>query len=203
MAGIQGKTLAIRENLAITGTANAQINISTGGTVQPVGYSGSATDISTGTLNANRLPTQTTLAFNILGRTNGTTQTAGNIGEILSVVNLTTGPPVVVPTNIATNLTSLTLTPGSWLVTASATSQNSTIANDPIRFSLNTVSSTMANDIYNIVLDSTTNNQTQYGGCLPVRFFNVSVNTTIYLVMLATHTGTLNAWGRIESIRIN
>lgn len=203
MAGIQGKTLAIRENLAITGVANSQINISTGGTIQPVGYSGSATDISTGTLNANRLPTQTTQVLNILGRTNGAAQTAGNIGEILSIVNLTTGPSVTVPTNVATNLCSLTLTPGSWLVTSSATSTNSTNANDPIRFSLNTVSATMANDIYNIVLDSTTNNQTAYGGCLPIRFFNVSVNTTIYLVMLATHTGTLSGWGRIEAIRID
>lgn len=202
MAGIQGKTLAIRENLAITGTANAQIDISTGGTVQPVSYSGSATDISTGTLNANRLPTQTTQEFNILGRTTGTAQIAGNIGQILSVVNLTTGPPVVVPSNIATNLASLTLTPGSWLVSASATCQNSTNTIDPIRYSLNTVSATMANDVFNIVIDSQST-QPQYGGCLPVRFFNVSANTTIFLVMLATHTGTLNAWGRIESIRIN
>ena len=202
MAGIQGKTLAIRENLAITGTANAQINISTGGTVQPVAYSGSATDISTGTLNANRLPTQTTQEFNILGRTTGTAQIAGNIGQILSVVNLTTGPPVVVPSNIATNLASLTLTPGSWLVSASATCQNSTNTIDPIRYSLNTVSATMANDVFNIVIDSQSS-QPRYGGCLPVRFFNVSANTTIFLVMLCTHTGTLNAWGRIESIRIN
>jgi hypothetical protein len=202
MAGIQGKTLAIRENLAITGTANAQIDISTGGTVQPVSYSGSATDISTGTLNANRLPTQTTLPFNILGRTNGTAQTAGNIGQILSVVNLTTGPPVVVPSNIATNLTSLILTAGSWLLTASATCLNSTNTIDPIRYSINTVSATMSDDVFNIVIDSQST-QPRYGGCLPVRFFNVSVNTTIFLVMLCTHTGTLNAWGRIEAIRIN
>lgn len=203
MAGVLNKNIAIRENCAITANiSGSEININLGGVIQNVAYSASATDLTTGTLNANRLPTQTTQQLNILGRTTGTAQTAGNIGQILSVVNLTTGPPVVVPNNVATNLTSLVIGPGSWLVTASATCLNSTTTIDPIRYSLNTVSATMADDIFNIVIDSQST-QPRYGGCLPVRFFNVNANTTLFLVMLCTHTGTLNAWGRIEAIRIN
>jgi hypothetical protein len=200
ISGIPGKTLAIRENTGIDGVANSIINISTGGTVQNVAYSASATDISTGTLDANRLPTQTTQLFNILGRTNGTAQTAGNIGQILNVTLLSTGIGVTIPNNITTNIISLVLTPGNWALFASAYVTNSTNSVDPITFSLNTVSATLDDSIYNAILEQT-GNTNKLSAQLPVRFFNVSVNTTIFLICRATHTGIMTGYGKIDALR--
>jgi hypothetical protein len=200
ISGIPGKTLAIRENIGIDGVTNSIINISTGGTVQNVAYSASASDILIGNLNANLLPTQTTQLFNILGRTNGSAQSAGNIGQILNVTLLSTDIGVTIPNNITTNIISLVLTPGNWALFASAYVTNSTNQVDPITFSLNTVSATLDDSIYNAILEQTANTN-KFAAQLPVRFFNVSVNTTIFLICRATHTGTMTGYGKIDALR--
>lgn len=51
-----GKTLTVNNTLTLAGTDGSSVNVGAGGTVQPIAYSGSATDLTAGTVPVARLP---------------------------------------------------------------------------------------------------------------------------------------------------
>lgn len=198
--GLANKNIGIKENTLITANTEwAEININNGGTVQNVAYSASATDLTTGTLNAARLPTQTTQEFNILGHITGTAQTIGNVGQVIEAI---TPVAITMPNNITTTIISLNLTPGCWMVLSNFSWTSNAVINN-LQVGLGLTAGTLGANTLNTQYVQSTPNFTQLSLPCPVQFFNVSVNTTVFLMARGTFTiATWRIFGRIEAVRI-
>ena len=133
------------------------------------------------------------------GITDASSAAAGKVGEVLTAV---TGTPVSLTSAAAANAISLTLTPGDWEINGMVRFNPSAAALSQISGSWNTTSGTFAGFPDNTQIQGITNGAT----CqvpMPHRRYNVSTNTTVYLVALAAFaSGTCTVQGYIEARRI-
>ena len=152
----------------------------------------------------------------VRGRTDGSAAAAGEIGQrLLSQLLRSSG--ISLTSSTTANVTSVTLTPGNWLVFGSVgfSGNSSDVTN--YRAEVSTVSATNNNlpsgysgggldvSATQMTTDPSLMNlgQGDYTGALPLFTQNVASNTTLYLVATCTFTGsTANAYGRLEAIRL-
>lgn len=116
------------------------------------------------------------------GITDGSAASPGNVGQLLQA---TTASPVAFATTGTHNLISLVLPPGDWDTWGSAvlSSTGGSAVPTDASIGLNTTTGTLpaallcASDAYGVAL------ATPVSAAVPTQPFNVSVNTTIYMVM--------------------
>lgn len=136
----------------------------------------------------------------VVGSASGAAAGAGLVGE-----NLTqTFSAVNVPTT-AVNLTSKVLTPGSWLVSGVALIQDPN-GLETCEVGVSATSATLgAAGTYDAISVASAADMTTWMGHAPQVPFNVSANTTAYLVALCPNvvSGTPTAAGSIRAVRIN
>lgn len=140
----------------------------------------------------------------ILGRTSGAGTDAGVVGELIQSI-VSSGSAVSLTTNTDTSITSIVLTPGVWdvfgTVNFSAVGGTQTPALESKGW-LHTL--VAAADDYTVWIPTPTATALtyRYGGTLTNRHFNVSANTTIYLLARTSFTaGTMKAYGVIRAWR--
>ncbi len=133
------------------------------------------------------------------GITDASSAAAGEIGEIIT--NTTTG--VSLTTGTPANLTSITLTPGDWDVDA-VVLLSSTAVNITLSFGgLNTTSATLPS-FPNVARIETQGGTASLQISAPSVRFNISANTTVYLVGQITFpsgTGTGSGYIRARRMR--
>lgn len=152
---------------------------------------------------------------NMLGGTNmlttnlltsvGAPVSAGQIGQ--SVQSLISQPSQVsMTTTIARNITSITLTPGSWDVDGTADVSNSALGYGGFKAGITTTSATIPTDGTEVWSSITT------GATIPPRegltiakhHYDVTSNTTVYLTAVVTFTsGTVGGYGVLTATRTN
>jgi len=142
----------------------------------------------------------------ILADTDGEVVPPGYVGEVLSVTTTVSSGQVAFATSTTHNVLSLTLTPGNWFAWGNAVLHSAGGAAVPTdaQMGLSLVSgalpiaSLQAADVYGVAL------ATDIAEVLPPQMFNVSVNTTIYVVAHVDLTsGTdIVAYGAILARRI-
>ncbi|HYT41761.1 MAG TPA: hypothetical protein VEP90_05405, partial [Methylomirabilota bacterium] len=182
------------------------------GNVFKINGTGISAITGTGSVVLAISPTITTPG--IVGVTNASSATAGNVGEVLSST-LALGSAISVTTDTALNITSLVLTAGDWQVTGSINylASVNTQTQGAYICSLSTTSATL--DLTNGRYRAGNQGNTTYNGtglstlltagigCGPIRF-NVNAPTTVFLVgqsHFAT-AGTQTAYGTISAVRI-
>lgn len=149
---------------------------------------------------------ETIQALSLLGRTDGLPSATGNVGELLSAVRLSASA-ISLTSNVASNVQSLTLPPGSWLVFGGVTFFNgSGISVTASAADADLTSATLAVEVppsrSSAIFGASTvaANRSHPVGA---RVHNVSTNTTIYLVALATFSGgAVTAYGTLYALRI-
>lgn len=150
--------------------------------------------------------TGTQRQLQIKGSSSNVRPAAGFVGELLSSV-IATGASVALATGVTSNITSITLTPGNWLVfgavdfTFAATTSYTNLIGG-----VSTTSATIgAQDSF---FDFETPAAVPTAGhdqtwTIPTTTFSVNVNTPVFLVAQATFTvSTLKAYGSIIAIRL-
>jgi hypothetical protein len=157
-----------------------------------------------GTINAQGNPiTNARYQGTITGITNGANATAGNVGEILSA----TSSAINLTTNSWANLTSITLTPGDWLVWGGISFAPSTTTSiTELIGGINTVNNNWNalpignfREFFPAIVPTAT--RTLVRPISTVRY-NVTTNTTIFLNTLAVFTvSLLTASGTITAQR--
>lgn len=149
------------------------------------------------TLTGSSLPTGVTITTpNIIGVSNGSNASAGSVGEVMTA----SGSSVALSNNVSANICSVTLTPGDWQVEANIliTGGALTAANGGV----NTTSGTSpASAMLGQYVSSTT--FSAIGWAVPTQRFNISTNTTVYLVgTSAFSSGSSNGNGAILARRM-
>jgi len=133
------------------------------------------------------------------GITDGSNAAAGDIGEIIS--NTTTG--VALTSGTPANLTSVVLTPGDWELSGTVLLGSSAV-NITLSFGgLNTTSGTLP-AFPNVARLETQGGTASVQTSVPSVRFNVSTNTTVYLVGQITFpsgTGTGSGYIRARRVR--
>jgi len=159
-----------------------------------------------GTINGNNsILTNTRYQGVITGVANGTNAAAGNVGEILSA----TSSAITLTTNSWANLTSITLTPGDWLVWGGISfAPNATASITELLGAISTVNNNWNalptgnfREFFAAIVP--TQNRTLIRPISSVRY-NVTANTTIFLNTQAVFAGTtpsLTATGTITAQR--
>ncbi|MDR3678344.1 MAG: hypothetical protein P4L41_00150, partial [Flavipsychrobacter sp.] len=109
---------------------------------------------------------------------------------------------ISLPLSTYTNITSLTLPPGNWLVTG-----NSYIASSAYFYMcmswFNNVSATLPDYVYTSFPSLTTNYLTIYSSCVPQRIFTLTSTTTIYLSCVVNgNTGSPVCCGAMYATRM-
>lgn len=152
-----------------------------------------------GTTGQNVAITPST-TLGIKGTTLGDNANAGSVGEFISA---TQNPTVPLTSNVAANVTTISLTPGDWDVTGSVLFG---VVTNNISFIQGGISTTSAAFIVNQQALSTGVPLSAAAFCtvtVPTVRLNVTVNTTVYLVALASFSaGTVSAGGQIGARRV-
>lgn len=133
---------------------------------------------------------------NIVGVVDGSNAASGIVGEFISST-ITVG--ITFPSNVQTNLTFITLTPGDWDVYGNIFC----VTGGTITFyscGINTVSSVIPNNEFTSVFYPVPSNGA--AATAPFRRFNVTINTNIYMVGRIDGTGTLSCVGGIYARRV-
>jgi len=128
----------------------------------------------------------------------GSNISAGAIGEQISSFTATSTPT----TGVATTLVSIALTPGIWdisILTYFSSSATLTVCQSGISTTTNSLAGTVSGDSYIANFGFTS---TAQGLSIPAYRQVVSANTTYYLVVNTTFTGTINVAGRISATRV-
>ena len=146
----------------------------------------------------------TRLATPIVGVTNGLAAPAGYVGEVIeSIVNA--GSAVNLTSTAATNVTSITLTPGDWDVFGNVFFQPAGgTTPTALTSSVSSTSAAQATAPAGGYVSSTLTFPVGATQSFPLGFIsaNLSVSTTYYLVATATFTGsTLAAYGYLGARR--
>jgi len=205
-AGSTSKTLQVAETMKLTAAApGSTLDIGPGGTLVTSAYTDttSAANITSGILAAARLPTATTKQFNVLGRT--TDAPASYVGEILtstvlyaSKINLTS--------NTDTTITSITLTPGCWMVAGNVFVESASVvpAITYAQASLSLFTNQLDDPAYRSGASDSPELSIQAGLAVSPRYFSVATNTTVYLIGLAVFSvSTIGACGYIQAVRVH
>lgn len=141
-----------------------------------------------------------------LGSVDASAVKAGYIGEILSST-VASASAVSLTTNTAANVTSLTLTPGDWDITAVADFQfAASTSYTALQAGLSTTSQTLGSqDTFKTIATAANVPTAAFDPNLvvPIMRLSVAANTTVYLVAKAVFTvSTLKAYGSIRALRV-
>lgn len=167
---------------SVTGIPASQSNVAiTGGTISGVNISSST----------------------MTGQTSGAAVAAGKVGEKIESI-IASGSAVGLTTNVAANVTSITITAGYWEVFGYVGFINGgTTASTYIAGSMATTSAVQSSDGF-LLGGIGGGIAGQLSAALPVTIFNVTTNTQIFLVATSQFTiSTQSAFGRLTAIRIN
>lgn len=198
----QSATSASSASSSASGYASAAATSANNAANSASASSTSASNASTSAGNAASSATSAAAsaaaAASPTGVTDGTNAAAGKVGQIITNQNtgvaLTSGTPV--------NLTSITLSAGDWDVFGTVLLSNSGV-NITLSFGgINTVSATLP-AFPNVTRIETQGGTTSMQNAVPSVRFNVTTNTTLYLVGQATFsTGTGTGSGFIRARRM-
>lgn len=160
-------------------------------------YSGIFQDTTVGTIS----PT-TILGKGTVGINNGTAPVVGYIGEIISS-NIASASGVSLTNNTPANVTSISVTAGTWIIYGSVATTGLVTATY-VTGSVNSTSATPGTMAVNTTAFNQTGTITVDPVCIsPPLYVTLSGATTYYLVAQAGFTvGTVKAFGRIQAIRI-
>ena len=138
------------------------------------------------------------------GITSGSSIAAGMIGE-----DIDAGTALVTATASATakNILSLTLTPGKWVITATAFgawSVSSPSTSAPAEAEISTANNTVSGTVSNFHGYTTPSSTLSLSGFMTLnRVVNISSNTTYYLNMVSTYSSTNPSYyGSMRAVRI-
>jgi len=138
----------------------------------------------------------------LVGTSSGLASPAGYVGEVVTASATTT----VAGSNVPYNVTSISLTPGIWLVTCGSRTDSAASSTSPsnMLISINTTSATHSTTVGELCssLNLSTTIDVYLAG--PVKFVNVSTTTTVYMVgsMAYAAAGALGIAGTIKAVRI-
>lgn len=139
---------------------------------------------------------------NIIGVTNGSSAAAGSVGEFLSSI-VAAGSAVSLVNNVATNITSITLTPGDWDVWGNVTVNSTLGINDSFAWNSSISASRPDASLYAAFLAFGLANFQGASLNVPMFKYSVTVNTTVYLSAMALYTaGAATGCGCIFARRI-
>ncbi len=133
----------------------------------------------------------------VAGTATNDNASAGNIGEVISST-ITRASATSISNNTLTNLTSVSLTAGDWDVYCNAGVEATTVT--VLETGLNTVSVTLPNKEFAGYLNGTGTIGIQ-SLTVPGRRFSLSGTTTVYLVLIATITGSGFMFGNVTARR--
>lgn len=141
----------------------------------------------------------------IVGTVAADNASAGSVGELISST-VAVGSAVSLTSNTAANITSIVLTPGDWDVWGSvATNPAGTTTQSFLQASLSTTSATLGglpNGGGSVTLPFSVTAGNPVGVPVGMKQYNVSSNTTVYLVINSTFaTSTNSAYGFIAARR--
>lgn len=134
-----------------------------------------------------------------VGVTNGSTATPGYVGELISSY-VPDGSAITLTSTVAANVTSVTLTPGDWDCTAGV--RGTQTGASVVSASLNTASATIGSPPYNLVVGLSSGTLSYPDFAIPGRSYNITSNTTVYLVTKMTFSSTMTAGGFISCRRM-
>lgn len=180
--------------LSITGTVNQVIASASTGAVtlslpQDIGTSSALTFGSVAFSSTS----------GVIGTTTNNNAAAGSVGEFQSsVVPDTT--PVAITSNVAANLTSLSLTAGDWDVWGNIVAQATTSISSIIVW-ISTTSATLPTDSGERVQVSGVTTSAINGLPPTMRRISVASTTTVYISAYVTFTGTANIKGAMYARR--
>ena len=139
----------------------------------------------------------------VQGSKNGSTNPAGYVGQIIQS-NVPHASPVSISSGTPSNLTSIALTAGNWMITGNVFSTFNTTGN-AILSGISSTSNTFPDQSYIAQVYNTTNYLNIYNGVTaPTLIVSITSNTTYYLVVqLNSATGNASAaCGNLQAIRI-
>lgn len=153
----------------------------------------------TGTAAALNIGGTATQATNLTGRTAGSSPSAGNAGEHPTTG---TGSSVSLTNATATNVASIPLPAGNWLVFGSGTFNFPGASSAGALFvTINNASATFPSAPYYAGLQFTATNETSIPA--PTRYFSSNASFTVYLIMQANYSGAaLTGTAYIDAIRM-
>lgn len=142
--------------------------------------------------------------LNLNGATTSTTRAAGKVGERMSSV-ISSGSAVTCVTATTTNVTSITLTPGNWLVHGKVNFSQSGVTGTDYKYGQSTTTATLGADpTYGEIPLITTTITGTLKENIPLQSYSVATATTtqVFLVAQATFVaGTVTAFGEIYAVR--
>ena len=146
--------------------------------------------------------TATSVAFSpttggIIGTTAADNAGAGKVGEVISS-SIASGSAVTFTSGTPKNLTSIVLTAGDWDVQGNLIAVGTTVISNISGIS--TTTGTLP-DVSLTARISGTSSATSQGVTVPYQRFNVSGNTTVFLVGNINGTGTINCSGNLSARR--
>ena len=141
----------------------------------------------------------TGLTGGVSGITSAAAAADGVVGQVLTA---TSSGAVTMTSGTASNLVSLVLPAGVWLLEGSVRLDSSGATITSRTCSINEVSATSPTNWYDSYNDQATTAAGVNVYAVPSRYYNVSASTTVYAVAVATSTGTLSGRGYIRAIRI-
>jgi hypothetical protein len=139
----------------------------------------------------------------VQGATNGSFSVSGYKGQVVQS-NVPNASPLTISSGTASNLTSIALTAGNWMITGNLFATFNTTGN-AILCAISSTSSTFPDNSYTAQVYNTTNYLNTYNGVVaPTRVVSITSNTTYYLVVqLNSATGnSIPASGNLQAIRI-
>ena len=143
----------------------------------------------------------------LVGQTAGTAAAAGFVGEIKASL-IASGSAVSLTTVTPANVTSITLTPGDWDVSATVNfvGGSSTVAAGALHeIGLDTTTATLPTTGVEVFVGAPTLTTTsaKFGSAIAKQTFTVSTNTTVFLVAEGTFTaGTEAVYGNLVARRV-
>lgn len=182
-----GKTATISNTLTFTGTDGSTVAVGAGGTIGPAGYAA-----------LGQIP----------GTATNDNASAGKIGEYISST-VATGSAVALTTNIAANVTSISLTAGDWDVSSEVYFNSpATTSFTTVLGSISTTTATLNQtagfwDVKGFAAFVPGNNSGWISCGVPFVRLSLAGTTTVFLVSFATFTvSTAAAWGTIQARRV-
>lgn len=140
----------------------------------------------------------------LVGVTDGTTGGAGFVGEeITSIIPNTS--PVTFTTSVATDITSISLSPGQWMINGLTAITPGTSASTIYGW-ISTTSATLPDAAlrsgfsFNVttVLSPSSTNSIRTN----TLFLNITTTTNVYLTGYTNGTGTINGYGTLFALRV-